>query len=338
MTSRALVTGATGMLGGYVVRRLLEEGWGVRALVRRPEHAGDLRARGVEVVPGDLADQGSLCLAVRGCQIVIHAAAAIGSGSDAADFRAANVAGTEHVVRAAEHARARLVLVSSTAVFGQQRYRPVPTDESVPLPSLPCDDAYGRSKQDAERVVMDAHRTGRVRACVVRPPVMYGVGDRQFAPRIGRVLRAGVFPLVDGGRAHLSLVHADAVADGAIRAALSEAADGQIYHLTDDFPVTVADLVRLASQGLGRRIATPSVPLPAARAGFALLRLGLQAMGRQDLARHAPGTLAMLTRDNPFTSARARSELGWDPRVRPEDGIPEAFRWWRDQCLRGGGS
>jgi len=338
MTVRALVTGATGMLGGYVARRLLEDGWQVRALVRRPERADDLKARGVEVTPGDLADQGSLCIAARGCQIVVHAAAAIGSGSADADFRAANVAGTQHVVRAAEHARARLVLVSSTAVFGQDRYRTEPTDEAAPLPALPGEDAYGRSKQDAERVVMEAHRTGRVWASVVRPPVMYGVGDRQFAPRIGRVLQAGVFPLVSGGGAHLSLVHADAVADGAIRAALTDAAEGRVYHLTDDFPVTVADLVRLASQGLGRHVAAPSVPLPAARAGFAVLRLGLQAMGRGDLARHAPGTLAMLTRDNPFTSARARNELGWEPRIRPDVGIPEAFRWWRDQCLRGGGT
>lgn len=338
MTARALVTGATGMLGGYVVRRLLEDGWRVRALIRRPERADDLGVRGVEVAPGDLADRGSICSAARGCQIIVHAAAAIGSGPDDSGFRAVNVAGTEHVVGAAEHARARLVLVSSTAVFGQDRYRPVPTDESATLPTLPDEDAYGRSKQDAERVVMKAQRDGRIWASVVRPPVMYGVGDRQFAPRIGRVLRAGVFPLVDGGSAQLSLVHADAVAAGAIRAALTEAADGRVYHLTDDFPVTVADLVRLASEGLGQPIMTPRVPLPAARVGFALLRLGLHAAGRGDLARHAPGTFTMLTRDNPFTSARARSELGWNPRIRPEEGIPEAFRWWRDRDLRGGGT
>jgi nucleoside-diphosphate-sugar epimerase len=338
MIARALVTGATGMLGGYVVRRLLEDDWRVRALIRRPERAGDLRARGVELVPGDLTDQGSLCIAARGCRIIVHAAASIGAGSDSAGFHAANVTGTEHVVRAAEDAQARLVLVSSTAVFGQDRYRTKPTDESAPLPTLPDEDAYGRSKQDAEGVVIEAQRAGRVWASVVRPPVMYGVGDRQFAPRIGPVLQAGVFPLVDGGHARLSLVHADAVAEGAIRAALTEMADGRVYHLTDDFPVSVADLVRLASEGLGRRIRTPRVPLAAARIGFALLRRGLLAAGREDLARHAPGTLAMLTRDNPFTSGRARSELGWDPRVRPEEGIPEAFRWWRDRHLRGGGT
>jgi len=331
MSARALVTGATGMLGGYVARRLVEDGWQVRALVRRPDGAGLLSARGVQVIAGDLLEPRSMCMAARGCQIIVHTAASIGSGANEAPFIAANVRGTEHIVRAAESAGARLVLVSTTAVFGQQRYRDTPTDECAPLPALANQDAYARSKQAAERIVLDARREGRIWASVVRPPVMYGVGDRQFVPRIGRVLERGLFPLVDGGRARLSLVHAEAVADGAIRAALSDVAEGKVYHLTDDFTVTVADLVRLAAEGLDRRIRTPRVPMRVARAGFACLGLGLRLAGRADLARHAPGTLAMLTRDNPFTSARARSELGWAPRIRPETGIPEAFRWWRDR-------
>ncbi len=338
MSPRALVTGATGMLGGYVARRLVDDGWQVRALARRPEEAGALSARGVQVIPGDLLEPGSLCAAARGCQIIVHTAASIGAGADEAPFVAVNVRGTEHIVRAAESAGARLVLVSTTAVFGQQRYRDTPTDECAPLPALANHDAYARSKQEAERIVLEARRAGRIWASVVRPPVMYGIGDRQFVPRIGRFLRAGLFPLVNGGRARLSLVHADAVADGAIRAALSDIAEGRVYHLTDDFTVTVADLVRLASEGLDRRIRAPHVPMRAARAGFACLGLGLRLAGRADLARHAPGTLAMLTRDNPFTSARARSELDWAPRVRPEKGIPEAFRWWRDRDRRRGGS
>jgi UDP-glucose 4-epimerase len=238
--------------------------------------------------------------------------------------------GTEHVVAAAEAAGSRVVHVSSTSVFGFRRYGVTATDESVPLPPLPARDAYGRSKQEAERVVLGAHASGRVWTAVVRPPVMYGKRDRQFLPRAGPILERGLFPLIDGGTARLPLVHAGAVAEGAVRAAMTDAAGGRVYHLTDDFPVTAAELVSYASLGLGRRIRTLRVPLPAARLGFRALGVALAIGGRRDLARHAGGLLEMLSRDNPFTSERARRELGWSPTLRPLQGLPEAFRWWSD--------
>ncbi|HZD06237.1 MAG TPA: NAD(P)-dependent oxidoreductase [Longimicrobiales bacterium] len=285
---RALVTGATGMLGSYVALRLRREGWEVRALCRRPEEAGWLSDRDIELAPGDLVDARSVRTAAGTCRAVVHAAAIIGTRGGVERFREVNVGGTRNVVAAAAAEGARLVHVSSTAVFGRARYRSEPTDESAPLPDLPVWDAYGRTKQESERLVLEAHRQGRIRATVVRPPVMYGVRDRQFMPRIGPVLERGVFPLVEGGRATLALVHADSVADGVVRALERDGAAGRIYHLTNDFEVTVADL-----------------------------------------ARHARGTLEMLTRDNPFTSLRARRELGWAPAVPPSEGLPEAFRWWR---------
>jgi nucleoside-diphosphate-sugar epimerase len=318
------------MLGSRLVERLAEEGWTVRALVRNGAGTPWLKAAGAETVTGDLEDPGSLRVAAAGCDAVFNAAAAIGPGADHDGFRRVNVSGTGHVVAAAGAAGARLVHVSSTSVFGRHRYFAAPTDETVPLPELAPEDAYGRSKQEAERLVLDAHAAGRVWAAVVRPPVMYGVRDRQLAPRVGPVLERGVFPLVGGGRTTLSLVHADAVADGAIRAATADRAAGRVYHLTNDFDVTTADLVHLAARGLGHRVVAPRVPLVVGRAAFRLLAVGLAVAGRRDLAPHADGLLQMLTRDNPFTSERARQELGWAPRIRPAEGLPEAFAWWKE--------
>ena len=64
------------------------------------------------------------------------------------------------------------------------------------------------------------------------------------------------------------------------------------------------------------------------RAAFGALKVALAAFGRGDLARHARGTFEMLTRDNPFTSDRARAELGWAPSGRPDVKLTEALRWW----------
>ena len=168
----------------------------------------------------------STLAAAAGCQAVFHAAAAIGVGGQWEAFEAPNVTGTRHIMEATEAAGARLVHVSSTAVFGSHRYRSTPTDEDVPLPRLPADDLYGRSKQDAERAVLAAHAAGRIWAAAVRPPLMYGRRDRQFVPRLAPLLERGVFPLVEDGATVLSLVHADSVADGAVRAVDTASAGG----------------------------------------------------------------------------------------------------------------
>ena len=328
---RALVTGATGMLGSYIVERLAADGWSVRALVRDEGAARWLEEMGASLARGDVTDAASVRAAATGCDAVFHAAAAIGPGRDVAPFRALNVGGTEHVLAAVAAAGARLVHISSTAVYSDEtRARFAPVGEDVPVSALTSDDAYGISKLESERAVLRAHEEKRVWASVVRPPVMYGRRDRQFVPRIAPVLQRGLFPLIAGGRSTFLLAHAGAVADGAVRAATTDAAGGRVYHLTNDFDVTVADFARLAGEGLGCRIFTPSVPLAVARAFFGTLGFVLTLAGRADLAAHAPGSLALLSRNNPFTSERARRELGWSPPVPPAIALPEAFRWWAE--------
>jgi nucleoside-diphosphate-sugar epimerase len=326
---RVLVTGATGMLGSYLVRRLIDGGYTVRALARNPEGAQWLRETRADVIQGALADVPSLVAATEGCETVMHAAAAIGPQSDYEAFRLGNVEGTSNVVNACAQAGARLVYVSSTAVYGDSRYEMAPVSERTPLPRLPAADAYGRSKQEAERIVMDAQSNGRIRATIVRPPVMYGERDRQFIPRIAAVMDRGIFPLCGGGQTTLPVVHAYAVAEGAVLAAHSDAANGAIYNLTTDFPLTVSRLVSLARIGLARNIRAPSLSIGSSHLLFRALEVMFRTIGRGDLAAHANGTLEMLTHDNPFSSERARDELGWSPTIPPDIGVPDAFRWWK---------
>ena len=329
MSDVALVTGATGLLGSYLVERLLEDGWGVRALVRHPEQARWLEEAGAKLFAGDITDRPSITSAASGCSLVFHAAASVGVGNDWETFRLGNVEGTENVLHASAASGARFVFVSTTGVFGRARYREIPTDESVPLPKLPEHEVYGRSKQAAERLVLEAHERGTTWTAIVRSPVMYGVRDRQFVPRIAPILQRGFFPLLGGGTSTMSLTHARSIAEGALLVGTNESAGGKIYHLTDDFPITVSDLVRYGAEGLGCRVRRVHVPTAVAKIGFGVLKPLLVAIGRSDLAPHTEGTLDMLTRNNPFTSRRAREELGWVPTTRPEAGLPEAFRSWK---------
>lgn len=329
--SRALVTGATGLVGSHIVERLLADGWRVRALVRDPHAASWLERAGAELAHGDLSDAASLRAAIAGCDAVFHSAALISASGSWESFQRANIDGTRAVIDAAAAASARLVHTSSVAVYGgAARYRDTPTDESTPLAPLDEYAYYARSKREAEHLVLGAHAAGELWATAIRPPMIYGKRDRQLVPRFARMMRTGFFPLFAQGRSTMSLVHASAVADGAVRAASYEAAGGRAFNLTNDFPVTVADLVQLGANGLGRHVRGIPIPLSVARAGFGALAGAARLANQHAMAKQLPDTVDTFSRDNPFTSESARRELGWAPTMRPEVGIPEAFAWWKE--------
>jgi nucleoside-diphosphate-sugar epimerase len=326
----ALVTGATGLVGTHLIQRLRKDGWKVRALVRDAARAGALSRVNIVLATGDMLDPTGFAIAARGCDVIFHAAAAVTPRGGWEAFRRPNIDGTRNAIAAAASAKARLVHVSSVAVYGSaERYTSGGmTSEESPLADIPADNFYPRSKRESEALVMEAHAAGRVWATAVRPDVIYGTHDRQFVPRLARLLRHGVAPLVGGGRTTLAVVHAANVADGMVRAAVTDMAGGRAYNLTNDYDVTVAEFFRLAGEGMGIRLRMLPIPLIVARGALGAFKLVAPMIVGSRFNSVTAASLAFVSRDNPFTSERARRELGWNPPVHPEEGVPEAFRWW----------
>jgi nucleoside-diphosphate-sugar epimerase len=264
---------------------------------------------------------------------VYHTAAAVTGAGGWEAYRHANVDGTRAAVDAAAGAGARLLHLSSVAVFGGARYTSPgrAVDETTPLAPLPEGDFYGRSKREAEALVLAAHRAGRVWVAAIRPCVIYGPRDRQFVPRFARLVAAGAVPLVGGGARRFAVVHAANVADAAVRAAESEAAGGEAYVTANDGDVSYADFARLAAAGLGRAARFVPVPYALASAGASVGRRAAALAGADDLAGRLRAALDFVARDNPFSSARAARELAWRPAVAHADGVPDAFRWWAER-------
>lgn len=303
----------------------------MRALVRSPAPA--LEARGIACVTGDVLEGPSFGAAATECDVIFHTAAAITPRGGWESFRRLNVDGTANAIAAAEGSGARLLHLSSVAVYGPEgRYRETggATSEDSPLAPLPERAYYARSKRESEQMVMRAHAERRIWATAVRPCVIYGPRDRQFVPRIGRLLSHGFAPVIGGGGATLAVVHAANVADGAIRAATHAGAGGRAYNLANDAPVTVRRFFELAADGMGGHVRMVPIPFPVARALFGVVRFGMRTLSGGRLSAVSDASLSFLTRDNPFTSDRAKRELGWTPVVQPETGVPEAFRWWRE--------
>jgi len=327
----ALVTGATGLVGTHVAQRLRKDGWEVRALVRDPTHAGALTHIGVQLATGDILEPTSFASAARGCDVIVHTAAAVTARGGWEAFRRPNIDGTRNAIVAAADANARLVHVSSVAVYGNSgRYRAPGerTGEDTVLPPIPDTAFYARSKRESEELVMQAHRDGRVWATAVRPDVVYGRHDRQFVPRMARLLQRGFAPLIGEGSSTLAIVHAENVADGIVRAAVSDVAGGRAYNLANDYDVTVAEFFRLAGIGMDVKLRAIRIPYGVAKNALRAFKLVAPIFLGSQFNAVTAASLDFMSRDNPFTSERARRELGWDPPVRPEVGIPDAFRWW----------
>jgi nucleoside-diphosphate-sugar epimerase len=340
VSRHALVTGATGLVGSHLTEQLADAGWTVRALVRDLRHAAWLRELGAsDLVRGDVLDASSFAAAAQGCDVIFHTAAAITpAAGDWESYRATNIGGTSAAIDAARASGARLMHVSSVAVYGPQgRYRAdgQPTTENAPMPPIPEHAFYARSKRESEQLVMGAHERGEIWATAIRPDVIYGKRDRQFIPRMATMFsRFHAFPLPGGGKNTLAIINAASVADAAIRAATTDAAGGRAYNVANEGNTTLRDFVELAATGLGTVVVRLPVPL-------GIIGFGLSAVQKlwkrfdlpgSEVLQHA--SLNFVSRDNPFSSARAERELGWAPVVPPADAIPDAFRWWAREHRR----
>jgi nucleoside-diphosphate-sugar epimerase len=315
--TRALVTGATGKVGGAVARALLARGDAVRALVRSPDRAARLLPAEVELVRGDVTDPGSVEAAVAGCSVVFNAMGLPEQWTADPDvFDRVNARGTETVVRAARAAGvARVVHTSTIDVFHAGRGERF--DESR-MADYPKGTIYERSKQRAEELALAA-RDG-MELVICNPAGVYGptpassvsIDDDLFAPLI-----AGKLPALPPGG--LGLCFDAGVAAGHLLAA-ERGRDGERYILCDRH-VTLRELARGVVAAARRGRVPPTLPAPVARAmaeaGEALARTaGVPPL----LAR---GQLHFFRWNAAPDSTKAQEELGWEPTAL-EDGLKVA--------------
>jgi dihydroflavonol-4-reductase len=170
------VTGASGFLGGHLVRLLVERGDEVRALVRAETDATPLRELGVEVVRGDVREDGAVRAAADGCALVFHLAGIVSHRrSDLPLLRAVNVEATRRLLVEVEPA-ARVVHVSSVAAVGPIASAAQRADERQTLPASAAGLPYAATKRQGELVALAAAAAGRD-VVVANPGFLLGPGD-----------------------------------------------------------------------------------------------------------------------------------------------------------------
>ncbi|MBI1879569.1 MAG: NAD-dependent epimerase/dehydratase family protein [Chloroflexi bacterium] len=321
---KALVTGATGFIGGRLAERLqTEAGVCVRALVRNPAKAQRLADLGVEIVPGDITQPASLPAAVADCHLVFHAAAYVneGIGRKAAVW-AVNVTGTENMVNAAVAAGVeRFIHISSCAVYGSlQRHQ---IDEQTPTRLR--GHLYGDSKVMAEEIVFRAYRKQGLAVVAARASHVYGPGS-QLTIRPIQAIKAGKLILIDGGRYLCKPIYIDDLVDGLILCATTESAGGQAINFTNDAPVPWRGYFGAYGQMLQVN-SFPSVPFAVAWMLACFYEIKAILTGhRASLNREL---VKFLHSDSSFSNQKARTLLGWKPQVTFSEGMHRTETWLR---------
>ncbi|MBP7693706.1 MAG: NAD-dependent epimerase/dehydratase family protein [Anaerolineales bacterium] len=306
-----VVTGATGFIGRWLVRRLAAEGRYVRALVLPDEKITGLWAGPVEVRRGDITDPQAVAQAVRHAGTILHLAAAVGDWGPEAWFQRVTVAGTRHVLEAGGAGAARIVVVSSYTVYGDK----IPTHVChEDLAWGEAQSAYSRAKQAQETVTWQLAGERGLRVAVIRPTNVYGVGCRPWVREAAAELRRGV-PAVIGGLAQdAALCYVDNLIDLLLLAAAHPAAVGRTYNANDENGVTwrqyFTDLARLAGARPPGRV--PRWLARAAAGGAEAVWRWRGSQRRPPLTREA---VNLVGAHNRVPAARARQELGFTPRV-----------------------
>jgi nucleoside-diphosphate-sugar epimerase len=314
MTGVVAVTGATGFVGAECVRHLAAAGWRVRVLTRRMPQAALMPDHTIEVVLGDLDDSASLQRLVTGADAILHCAGLVKAPTPEAFF-AANAAGTENILRAAAEAapQARLIHISSLAARAPQL------------------SPYAASKQAAEKKVTEL--AGPRDWIILRPPVVYGPGDRELLPlfkaaQIGFV----AYPASTGAR--VATIHIADLAE-AIVALLAAPSWAEHQIELDDGAVNAHDWPGILS-ALSKAVGRTPLALRLPRALLLPIAAGVTLFSRLTGQPKVLSLRKVPELYHPDWVARGPSlsrVANWQPRFSLTAGFADTAAWYRSQAL-----
>ncbi len=307
-----LVLGASGFLGRALVRRLLQDGVGLRALVRAPSGRAQWLARqGVELVRGDITDPAAVESALDGISDVYHLAR--GTGTSWADCLQHDVEPTRRLAELCRARGIRLFYTSSIAIYDGGHADEVITEATPPSPASMRLNPYARAKVANERLLADLHRERGLDVVVFRPGIVIGAGGNPHHPGVGAWPDASTCRPWGGGRHRLPFVLVDDCADAMARALHLPGIAGESFNLVGDAGLSGNEYLDALERIAGIAVRRP--PLPAWRLfAQSVARWGVQWLPGQPgrplpSYRYGDGLSCRAT----YAADQAKRRLGWAP-------------------------
>lgn len=326
-----LVTGATGFIGRRLVERLAQEKINVRALARTNEKgaslAKELSPLSIETAIGDLNNLESLKKAALGCEIIFHCAAWASDRGTREDFFAANVAGTKNIVEAALKTKCqKFIHVSSISVYGLQPKDG--TDETFPYD--PTSGLYSETKVESEKVVKLAMEKEKLPAVIIRPGSVYGPRSGAWTLRPIKAIKEGKMFLIAGGQGLCNYIYIDNLIDAMLIATKDDKVLGQDFIITDGRSATWNEFFGYYGKMFGIN-KLKSLPLPIAHLVALIMEISEKFTGKKaPITRVAIG---FLTRKATYNVHKAKSILGYEPKINLAEGMKLTEDWLRKENL-----
>jgi nucleoside-diphosphate-sugar epimerase len=321
---RVLVTGATGLLGGHLIKELQLRREQIRALVLPLENADQLVEQGVEVVRGDVTDASSLGPAVRDIELVFHLAGMMGVWRPLSDYRLVNVTGSANLYQAAQKAGVRrYVHTSSHTVYGLGYGRWLTENDAL----RPDPDPYSITKAEGDRLMRRLLLSSQVETVILRPGTFFGPGDRLHFGRLAQKLKAGKGVILGRGENALPFCYVTDVVQGFLLAAYHEHAPANVYNITNDRPLTQQEMFDAIADAVGGTRPTRHLPYVPVYYGSMVAE---KVVARLTHTRPLVTQLGamMFGSDNRQSVEKARRELGYEPQVDLRTGIRLAAEWF----------
>ncbi len=324
----ALVTGAEGFIGTYLVKALLKKNWKVFCLVRNKSKKSKNIAPGITCIEGDITKKETLKALHRPFDCVFHLAAeghVAASGKKAYEkFKAVNVKGTDNLLNALDRKSVRkFIHFSSTAAVGLIK-NDIVNENTTPKPVTP----YQKSKLESEHKALKYHENEGFPVIILRPCMVYGKGGKGEFLKIVKLIKKGIFPKVGSGKALTPIVHVSDVVRSALLAA-EKGTGGEIYFICGHRSYPMAEIREYILQSLN--MTRPYLYIPLWIAYIAGLKLELLSMltGKPSVAtrRNILSTAA----DRVFDISKAQKELGYEPSVIIEEGVEETIKWFKKE-------
>jgi nucleoside-diphosphate-sugar epimerase len=286
-----------------------------------------LPSKGVIAVEGDLTDAAAVRRAADGVDVVYHIAATYReAGQPDAAYRDINVQGTMHVVEAARAGGARRMVHCSTGGVHGHISRP-PANEDAPFNP---GDVYQETKLEAERAARTFGDRSGFDVVVARPIGIYGPGDTRFL-RMFRGLARGTFPMIGSGKPYYHLTFIDDLVEGFRLCGTLPAAKGRTYLLAGPRYTTLEQLVAMVAKELN--VAPPRWHWPVWPFWTAGLLCEIVCVPLRIEPPIFRRRVDFYTKSRAFDITRARTELGFAPRVDLEEGIKKTADWYRREGL-----
>lgn len=322
-----LVTGATGFLGEYLVKRLTKR-YRVLALGRNRERGQKLEEYGAVFCPGDFTDRGSCAGYFRGVQYVIHAGALSTVWGKWEDFYRTNVCGTDLVAQlCVENAVRRLVYLSSPSIYTKKEDQlGIHEDQAPKKNDL---NYYIRSKLMAERRLRGWERKG-LECVVLRPRGLIGIGDTSLVPRLLRANSKIGIPLFNGGHNLIDVTAVENVALACELAMTAPGAPGGAFNITNGEPKEFRLLLEQFLEAIGEPACYRELPFEVVykiASGLERVYRTFRLPGEPPLTRYTVCTLGFA---QTMDISRAREILGYQPEKTLEDSIREYGAWWKE--------